>query len=60
MASKTEKIEVNKRLLGKQITVKDEDGIWTGDVIEVVDHETFRVKESNSMEHLVDIFDIVG
>lgn len=60
MASNSEKIEANKRLLGKQITIKDEDGIWTGDVIGVIDAETFRVKESNGVEHLVDVFEIVG
>jgi hypothetical protein len=55
--SKEEKIEINKELIGKTVSVMEDGSFWVGEVIDVKNENTLLVKESN-MIHEVDIFDI--
>mgnify|MGYP003388721815 CR=1 FL=1 len=58
--NKNEKIEINKNLVGKIVLVlTGAETPWRGEVSEVLDEETFLVKNlSTKREKEVDIFDI--
>jgi hypothetical protein len=60
--SRNEKIEVNKRMIGKIVLVlTDDKSPWKGMISEVMDEETFLVKDLlTKKEKTVDIFDIRG
>lgn len=52
-----EKIEINKRLIGKSVRVLGTDYEWVGEVADVKDENTFLVSDGNSLI-AVDIFDL--
>lgn len=56
MSKLEERIEVNKRLIGKTVLVSDGDE-WYGEVLEVLDADTFVIKKGG-IPVKVDIFDI--
>ena len=52
-----DKIEINKRMIGKRVKVLDEEFEWVGEVVDVKDAETFIVSNGTTLV-AVDIFDI--
>jgi hypothetical protein len=52
-----DKIEINKRMIGKRVKVLDEEFEWVGEVVDVKDAETFLVSNGTTLV-AVDIFDI--
>ena len=51
------KIEVNKKLIGKNVKVLGSGKEWTGQVVGVEDENTFSVTNGKELVY-VDIFDI--
>jgi len=58
MTNNEEKIEANKRMIGKTVTVLDPSDNWTGIVSGVLDESTFHVIKNQGMGKKVDIFDL--
>lgn len=54
-----QKIEANKKLVGKTVNIVTNEEPWYGEVVSVIDAETFLVKREDEMIQ-VDIFDIRG
>ena len=52
------KIEINKRMVGKTVLVLDNGSDWTGVVSGVLDASTFQVLDSKGNNKPVDIFDV--
>ncbi len=52
-----ERMEVNARLLGKTVMVVKNDEEWFGEVLEVIDPDTFLLRKGTMLVR-VDIFDI--
>jgi hypothetical protein len=55
----SEKIEINRRMIGKAVNVMRKDGsTWVGEVNGVKDETTLTVLDNNGNFHEVDLFDI--
>jgi hypothetical protein len=52
-----DKIDVNKKLIGKTVKVLESGKEWTGQVVGVEDENTFSVTNGKQLVY-VDIFDI--
>ena len=52
-----ERIEANKKMIGKSVLVMDESGEWLGEVVGVKDADTFLVRNDTQTVE-VDIYDI--
>lgn len=52
------KVEVNKKMVGKNVWVIEGRYTWMGEVVDVKDAETFFVKDVNKEIKEVNIFDI--
>ena len=53
----SKRLDINKKLIGKQIRVLDSQGEWVGEVVDVKDDDTFIVSNGNTLV-AVDIFDV--
>ena len=53
----TNRIEINKRLIGKPVKVLNNENEWFGTVVSVEDEETFSISDGEKLRS-VDIFDI--
>ena len=51
------RIEINKRLIGKPVKVLNNENEWFGTVVSVEDEETFSISDGEKLRS-VDIFDI--
>jgi len=51
------RIEINKRLIGKPVKVLNSENEWFGTVVSVEDEETFSISDGEKLRS-VDIFDI--
>jgi hypothetical protein len=51
------RIEINKRLIGKPVKVLDSENEWFGTVVSVEDEDTFSVSDGEKVKP-VDIFNI--
>jgi hypothetical protein len=51
------RIEINKRLIGKPVKVLNNENEWFGTVVSVEDEETFSISDGEKVRS-VDIFDI--
>lgn len=51
------RIEINKRLIGKPVKVLNNENEWFGTVVSVEDEETFSISDGEKIRS-VDIFDI--
>jgi len=51
------RIEINKRLIGKPVKVLNSEIEWFGTVVSVEDEETFSISDGEKIRS-VDIFDI--
>ena len=51
------RIEINKRLIGKPVKVLNIENEWFGTVVSVEDEETFSISDGEKLRS-VDIFDI--
>ena len=51
------RIEINKRLIGKPVKVLNSETEWFGTVVSVEDEETFSISDGEKIKS-VDIFDI--
>jgi hypothetical protein len=51
------RIEINKRLIGKPVKVLNSENEWFGTVVSVEDEETFSISDGEKVRS-VDIFDI--
>lgn len=51
------RIEINKRLIGKPVKVLNSENEWFGTVVSVEDEETFSISDGEKIRS-VDIFDI--
>ena len=51
------KLEINKRMIGKTIKVLDNEFEWLGEIVDVKDQDTFIVSNGDSLV-VVDIFDV--
>lgn len=51
------KLEINKRMIGKTIKVLDNEFEWLGEIVDVKDQDTFIVSNGDSLV-AVDIFDV--
>ena len=55
----SERVEINKRMIGKTVSVLRKDGSsWMGEVRTVIDDMTLDISDSEGNLHKVDIFDI--
>ncbi len=55
----SEKIEINKRMIGKTVKVAPPTGMsWTGEVSSVVDEETFVITDAEGESQKVNIHEI--
>jgi small nuclear ribonucleoprotein (snRNP)-like protein len=55
----SDKIEINKRMIGKTVNVLCKDGSsWIGEVTGVVDETTLYIFDGEGNSHEIDIFDI--
>jgi len=52
------RIEINKRMVGKTVLVLDDGSSWTGVVSDVLDESTFQVLDNRGNNRQVDIFDV--
>jgi len=52
------KVEINKKMVGKPVLVVSQGVSWTGVVSDVLDEKTFRVTNIKGQNKNVDIFDI--
>ena len=52
------KIEINKRMVGKTVLVLGDGSNWTGVVSGVLDASTFQVLDNKGNNKQVDIFDV--
>lgn len=52
------KIEINKRMVGKTVLVLGDGSDWTGVVSGVLDASTFQVLDNKGNNKQVDIFDV--
>tara|TARA_B100000287_G_C20529604_1_gene740267 strand:- start:329 stop:511 length:183 start_codon:yes stop_codon:yes gene_type:complete len=52
------KLEINKRMVGKTVLVLEDTSNWTGVVNEVLDEKTFKIANVKGGSRKVDIFDI--
>jgi hypothetical protein len=57
MTKREERIEVNKRLIGKSIKVEEDGEFWLGVVESVKDEDTFVVRDGQLLRE-VSIYDI--
>jgi hypothetical protein len=55
---KNDKLEFNKKMIGKTVLVLEQGSNWTGIVNEVVDSDTFRITNIKGSNKKVDIFDV--
>ena len=55
---KNDKLEFNKKMIGKTVLVLEQGSNWTGIVNEVVDSDTFRITNIKGRNKKVDIFDV--
>jgi hypothetical protein len=55
---KNDKLEFNKKMVGKTVLVLEQGSNWTGIVNEVVDKNTFRITNIKGSNKNVDIFDV--
>ena len=53
------RIEINKRLIGKPVKVLNSENEWFGTVVSVEDEETFSISDGEKLRS-VDIFDIMS
>lgn len=59
MLEKLNKIDVNKRMIGQNVTVLSKYGNWEGVIEGVKDQDTFLIKDYKTEKTVeVDIFDI--
>lgn len=55
----SERVEINKRMIGKTVSVLRKDGSsWMGEVRTVIDDMTLDISDNEGNLHKVDIFDI--
>jgi len=55
----SEKIEINKRMIGKAVNVLRKDGSsWVGEVEGVKDETTLTISDNSGNLHQIDLFDI--
>jgi hypothetical protein len=52
------KIDINKRMIGKSVLVLGDGSDWTGVVSGVLDESTFQVLDNKGNNKQVDIFDV--
>lgn len=55
----SEKVEINRRMIGKTVNVLRKDGAnWIGEVLGVIDDITLNVSDCDGNSHEIDIYDI--
>ena len=55
----SEKIEINRRMVGKSVNILRKDGsTWMGEVEGVKDEMTLTISDNNGNSHEIDLFDI--
>jgi hypothetical protein len=55
----SEKIEINRRMVGKSVNIIRKDGsTWVGEVDGVKDETTLTILDNNGNFHEIDLFDI--
>jgi hypothetical protein len=55
----SERVEINKRMIGKTVSVLRKDGSsWMGEVRTVINDMTLDISDNEGNLHKVDIFDI--
>lgn len=55
----SEKIEINRRMVGKSVNILRKDGsTWMGEVEGVKDETTLTISDNNGNSHEIDLFDI--
>ena len=52
------KIDYNKKMLGKKVSVKEGPTLWRGEVTEVLDEENFRVLSEAGETYIINIHDV--
>jgi len=52
------KIDINKRMIGKSVLVLGDGSDWTGVISGVLDSSTFQILDNKGNNKQVDIFDI--
>ena len=52
------KIEINRRMVGKTVLVLDKGSDWTGVISGVLDASTFQILDNKGNNKSVDIFDV--
>ena len=52
------KIEINRRMIGKSVLVLGDGSDWTGVISGVLDSSTFQILDNKGNNKQVDIFDV--
>ena len=52
------KIDINKRMIGKSVLVLGDGSDWTGVISGVLDSSTFQILDNKGNNKQVDIFDV--
>ena len=58
MIADNNKVEINRKMVGKTVMVVSQGAQWTGVVSDVLDEKTFKVTDIKGQDKSVDIFDI--
>jgi len=54
-----EKIEYNKKMVGKKVKVVNEHGLnWIGEVKEAIEDHSFLIRDDSNRDNIVSIYDI--